>query len=79
MKVVSVLEAKTHFANLLKDVEQGEEILITKHGQLVAKLVPSGSINRELIHTTIEKLQQFSLRHTLGSLNWKELRDEGRK
>lgn len=39
MKTVGVSEAKTHLAQLLDDVERGEEITITRHGRPVAKLV----------------------------------------
>ena len=40
MNAVNVHEAKTHFSRLLKRVIQGEEILIAKSGEPVAKLVP---------------------------------------
>lgn len=39
MKTVGVSEAKTHLAQLLDDVERGEEITITRHGRPVAKLI----------------------------------------
>lgn len=39
MKTVGVSEAKAHFAQLLDDVERGEEVTITRHGRPVAKLV----------------------------------------
>lgn len=37
---VNIHEAKTHFSELVKAASQGEEILIAKAGQPVAKLVP---------------------------------------
>lgn len=37
---VNVHEAKTHFSELLARVQRGEEIVIAKSGQRVAKLVP---------------------------------------
>ena len=40
MASVNVHDAKTHFSELLKRVEGGEEILIARAGQPVAKLVP---------------------------------------
>jgi len=41
MKEVGVLEAKTHFSALLDEVTAGAEIVITRHGKPVARLVPS--------------------------------------
>lgn len=79
MQYIGAFEAKTHFSSLLTQVEKGEEILITKHGHPVAKLVPVSAINQESLHLTIEKLKKFASDNTLGDLDWKALRDEGRK
>lgn len=39
MEIVNVHQAKTHLTQLLKRVSEGEEIIIAKKGQPVAKLV----------------------------------------
>ncbi len=38
MKTVSVLEAKTHLSALLEAVRRGEEVVITRRGEPVARL-----------------------------------------
>jgi len=40
-KTVTATEAKAHILALLDDVEAGEEVEITRHGRLVARLVPA--------------------------------------
>ena len=40
MSSVNIHEAKTHFSKLLEKVQQGEEIIIAKAGQPIAKLLP---------------------------------------
>lgn len=40
MKSVTVVEAKSGFSALLAQVEAGEEIAVTRHGKVVARLVP---------------------------------------
>lgn len=40
MSIVSVYDAKTHFSQLLTRVEGGEEIIISRSGRPVARLVP---------------------------------------
>lgn len=40
-KSVGVHEAKTHLSRLLERVAAGEEILITRRGEEVARLVPA--------------------------------------
>lgn len=41
VKSVTATEAKAHILALLDDVEAGEEVEITRHGRLVARLVPA--------------------------------------
>ena len=40
MRQVSVHEAKTHLSRLLRRANNGEEVVITRSGQPVARLVP---------------------------------------
>jgi prevent-host-death family protein len=40
MRSVQVVEAKARFSALLEAVEGGETIAITRHGRIVARLVP---------------------------------------
>ena len=78
MHTIGAFEAKTHFSALLKRVENGEQIVITKHGHPVAKLIPTTLIDQHKIRQTIQRLKELNLQSTLG-LDWKALRDEGRR
>ena len=40
MRTIQIVEAKARLSALLADVEAGEEIAITRHGKVVARLVP---------------------------------------
>jgi prevent-host-death family protein len=40
MITVSMSDARTNFSKLLEHVQAGEEIIITRHGKEVARLVP---------------------------------------
>lgn len=40
MTTVSAYEAKTHLPRLIRAVEQGETVIITRHGKPVAQLGP---------------------------------------
>jgi prevent-host-death family protein len=44
---VQASEAKTHFARLLDEVERGETIIITRHGQAIARMVPKARLRQE--------------------------------
>jgi prevent-host-death family protein len=79
MLTVGAFEAKTHLSSLLERVERGEEVVITRHGKAVARLVPAEKIDRERVRAAIAKLKELSREQTLGGISWKELRDEGRR
>ncbi|MGH8936609.1 MAG: type II toxin-antitoxin system Phd/YefM family antitoxin [Acidimicrobiia bacterium] len=49
MKSVGVHEAKTHLSKLLRRVGTGEEIVITRGGEPIAKLVGVGEPNRRIL------------------------------
>jgi prevent-host-death family protein len=40
MKTANIAEAKAHFSALLVEVEAGEEVIITRRGKPVARIVP---------------------------------------
>jgi prevent-host-death family protein len=42
MKAMTVVQAKSHFSALLAEVEAGAEIAVTRHGKVVARVVPDG-------------------------------------
>jgi prevent-host-death family protein len=48
METVKVQYAKTHLSAILARVEEGEEFIIARGGQEVARLVPARQRQREL-------------------------------
>lgn len=79
MNTIGVFEAKAHFSELLDQVERGEEVTITRHGKAVARVVPVQDAERARARAAAEGLRKLSEGLTLGDLDWKALRDEGRK
>ncbi len=79
MQTMGAFEAKTHFSSLLEQVERGEEFLITRHGHPVARLMSVKLPSRLHLHQAIQRIKAFSQTNTLDGLDWKSLRDEGRR
>ena len=81
MDSVGSFEAKTHLAHLLERVSKGEEIMITKHGKPVARLVPAVATKPKTdVRQAVEALKAFSKGNTLGpSLTIRDLIEEGRR
>lgn len=80
VNVVGAYEAKTHLSELLEKVEAGGEIIITKHGAPVAKLVPvRKEASAEQRAAAIKRIQKLSAGLSLGGLTIKDLINEGRR
>ena len=79
MRQLGAFEAKTHLSKLLEEVEAGEQVLITRHGKAVARLVPVEPSATERRQQAVERLRQFRHGKTLGEITLQELRDQGRK
>jgi prevent-host-death family protein len=73
MTAVGAFEAKTHFASLLERVAGGEQILITKHGRPVARLVPIGGRDRDKARRAIERIMTSRRGLSLGDVSWRDL------
>ena len=79
MRQIGAFEAKNTFGTLLDWVESGEEILITRHGKAVARLIPSEpGFDRAKARQAARGLLEASRGVTLGGLKIKELVNAGR-
>lgn len=57
MKEVGAYEAKTHLPRLLREVEAGEIVVITRHGVPVARLVPERSVDKAKVLAAIARIK----------------------
>ena len=76
---VGAFEAKTHLSTLLDRAGEGEEVIITKHGKPVARLVSAAHVDQARVNDAFEKLKLLRKQTTLGGLSWQVLRDTGRR
>ena len=81
MLEIGAFEAKNTLGTLLDRVEGGEEIVITRHGRPVARLVPnSGWVDRTVAAAAAKRIRSRAKRLEL-SFDWSEMkadRDVGR-
>ncbi len=78
MATVGAFEARTHLSRLLRRVQRGERITITKHGKPVAMLVP---VNAEKVSDPgeiIEEIRKFRKNIFRSGLSLREMIEEGR-
>jgi prevent-host-death family protein len=79
MKTIGAFEAKNRLSELLDAAENGEEIMITKHGRPVAKLVPVELFDRAKAREAAEWLIRTRKQRSLGGLSITEMIKKGRK
>jgi prevent-host-death family protein len=79
-QTMGLFEAKTHLSELVARVEAGDEVVITRHNKPVAKIVPfnAGDPAPAVRRAALQALLSSAGERQLG-MDWKALRDEGRR
>ena len=57
MREVRASEAKAHLAELLRAVEHGETVAITRHGKAIAQLTPAQDQDRDSRRSAVERFR----------------------
>jgi prevent-host-death family protein len=79
MTTVGAFEAKTHLPKLLARVENGESIIITRHGKEVARLIPPpGNVAKADAVQAVAEWRRVRKDVRLGGLSVRKLIEEGR-
>lgn len=77
---VGMHEAKTNLSKLVAFAQNGEEVLITNRGEVVAKIVGAGQSRREKAEEIARQFRAITKNNPIGTLEeimaWKE---EGRE
>lgn len=77
---IGAFQAKTHFSEILKRVQAGEEFCVTNHGKIVAIILGVDEAYKNKAKSAFTRLQQLKAKHPLGKskeiITWK---NEGRK
>ena len=76
MATVTLVEAKTHLSKLLDKVESGQEVVITRHGRAVARLLPVSRPKQPVRSLAAFRARMPRLRKPSAVL-LREMRDEG--
>lgn len=64
MKAVNVTELRNHLPKYLASVQQGKEILVTSHGQIIARITPPLDVR----HNAIEQLKLLRKHCKIGDV-----------
>ncbi len=83
MKEIGAFEAKNNLGKLLDRVEHGEELIITRHGRPVAKLIPAvqGIDREQQTRAAVRRIRTRAESLSPEIFDWRKLkaaRDHGR-
>ena len=79
MREIGAFEAKSKLGQVLDWVEAGEEVIITRRGKAVAKVIPpDDTVDRERALGAAARIRARRRGMTLGGLKIKDLINEGR-
>lgn len=86
MRAVAIHEAKNNFSALIHCVEEGEEIVLTRHGKRIARIVSETKdvlTDHQIAQKDMEALRILASARSKISvgapLDWKTARDAGRR
>ncbi len=84
MQTVTIAQAKNQLSSLIHAVESGEDVVLTRHGKPVVRLVaeqavPQSAAEREARALAALEAGRSRLRGKINFSDWKSLRDEGRR
>ncbi len=75
MLEIGAFEARNTLGSLLDRVENGEEIVITRHGKAVARLLPdTGGIDRAQARAAMDRIRERARNLKFGRFDWEALK-----
>jgi prevent-host-death family protein len=82
VREIGAFEAKNKLGQLLDLVERGEEVVITRHGKPVARVIPAQPrVSPEVARAALRRIRERAEKSRAGPFDWEEwksYRDEGR-
>jgi prevent-host-death family protein len=75
---IGVYQAKTHLPELLTKVARGEQVVITRHGRAIARLVPAEPVRQRDVSNVIEELKTLA-KGRRAEMSIREMIAEGRR
>ncbi len=83
MNEVGLFEAKNKLSELVDRAERGEEVVITRRGKPVARIVPmQAKRDVEKARAAVKRIRELAKSMNLGPFDWEEwkkYRDEGKR
>ena len=79
MRKIGAYELKTHLSEVLDAVEHGQTVIVTRHGQAIARISPDAADRRQQTSQAVKSLLKFPRTPLPKGVTIRDLIEEGRR
>lgn len=79
MERIGIYDARAKLSELIERVQSGEEVILTRHGEPVARLVPEKRRRKGAAAATVARIRTLARRLNIRDVDVRKLIEEGRR
>ncbi len=79
MERVGIYDAKAHLSEIVERVESGSEVIITRRGKAVARIVPMQTPTKDRRTLAAKRIRELRAKWAISSVSIRKLIDAGRR
>ncbi|HEX7328656.1 MAG TPA: type II toxin-antitoxin system prevent-host-death family antitoxin [Casimicrobiaceae bacterium] len=79
MERIGIYDARSKLSELIERVQSGEEVVLTRHGEPVARLVPEKRRRKRSRATTVTRIRALARKLDIRDVDVRKLIEEGRR
>ena len=79
MERIGIYDARSKLSELIERVQSGEEVVLTRHGEPVARLVPEKRRRKGSGAATVARIRALARRLNIRDVDVRKLIEEGRR
>jgi prevent-host-death family protein len=79
MERIGIYDARAKLSELIERVEAGEEVVLTRHGEPVARLVPEKSRRKRSRASAVARIRVLARKLDVRGVDVRTLIEEGRR
>ena len=79
MERIGIYDARARLSELIDRVQSGEEVVLTRHGEPVARLVPAKVARKPSRAAAVSRIRALARKLDIRGVDVRELIEEGRR
>jgi prevent-host-death family protein len=79
MERIGIYDARSKLSELIERVQSGEEVVLTRHGEPVARLVPEKRRQKRSRAATVARIRALARKLDIRDVDIRKLIEEGRR